>query len=82
MAAALICQTVCFPIDLIKSKMQACQSNYKNARHCVQETVRNGVKGLYRGFSVAAARNITSSVVGQLVFENARKFLGHENGFY
>lgn len=66
-----------FPIDTIKSKLQAdnlANPTYKNTMDCLRQTVKaEGQAGLWRGFSAAMYRAIPVNASIFLAVEGARQ---------
>ena len=59
-----IAQTVCYPLDTVKRRMQlngamGHKNLYRNDWHCLSKILKEeGVKGLYSGFTVNLVRSV------------------------
>lgn len=69
----------CFPIDLLKSKLQSDSwesPKYKNLVDCYAQTKKNGIGGFYQGIGPCLLRAMPVNAITFLVFELSLKALG------
>lgn len=65
-----------FPVDTIKTKMQAPGSTYLNFKHCFKSTVKKGgIRALYRGVPAGVCGAFPSHAAYFTVYEKAKQIL-------
>lgn len=65
------------PVDVVKQRMQLCDSPYKSAFECLRCVVRTeGIGALWRSYPLTAATNVPFTCVYFTAYETAKAFLG------
>lgn len=68
-ASALISQTICYPLDTIRRRMQMSNSGYRNGLDAFLKILRNeGVHRLYSGLSANALKIVPNNSIRFLVY--------------
>lgn len=81
-AAGVLAQTLTYPGDTIRRRMQTngaggAELKYRSAYHCLTETVaKEGVAGLYRGVVVNAIRSIPGAAIQFVAYDQLKRVLG------
>jgi len=76
-------QTVTYPINLVRTKLQAdCKvahlKKYSGMLDCISKVwAREGVGGLYRGFTINLIKSVPSIAISYAVAENIRELTHH-----
>lgn len=70
-----------YPIDVIKSRFQTDSLSPKDRRftsimQCYRETVANGYKGIFKGFTPTLLRAVPVNAITFLAFDYSRRLLG------
>lgn len=72
----------CFPIDLMKSKLQSDSwesPKYKNLKDCYNQTKKNGTAAFFNGIGPCLLRAVPANAVTFLVFEFVLNLMGGRN---
>ncbi len=68
-ASALISQTICYPLDTIRRRMQVPDGGYKNGLDALLKILRNeGVRRLYSGLTANALKIVPNNSIRFLVY--------------
>lgn len=78
-AAGLFAQSICFPLDTIRRRMQMKGTNYKSVLHAVSEiATKEGVQGFYRGVVPNAIKIVPNNGIRFLAYEMLKSLMGME----
>ena len=78
-AAGLFAQSICFPLDTIRRRMQMKGTNYRSVLHAVSEIVtKEGVQGFYRGVVPNAIKIVPNNGIRFLAYEMLKSLMGME----
>ncbi|KAI6191762.1 hypothetical protein M3Y97_00263000 [Aphelenchoides bicaudatus] len=67
-----------YPYQVIRTRLQDHNANYKNMRDCILQTWRReGLRGMYKGSLVAALKQTPAGVITYVVYEHSRRFAEH-----
>jgi len=78
--AGLTAQTICFPLDTIRRRMQLSGTNYKNTLDAMITIPRvEGIRGLYKGMLPNAVKIVPNNGIRFLAFDFLKNLLGAES---
>ena len=78
-AAGLFAQSICFPLDTIRRRMQMKGINYNGVLHAVSEIAsKEGVRGFYRGVVPNAVKIVPNNGIRFLAYEMLKSLMGME----
>jgi solute carrier family 25 phosphate transporter 23/24/25/41 len=73
--SSLCAQTVTYPIQLVRTRLQA-HSGAMSARQCALQVMHSeGIRGLYRGWRANMTKSIPAVSIGYLVYEHTLQVL-------
>lgn len=74
-ASGLVAQSICYPLDTIRRRMQISGSHYSSWLEALSVTLKNeGVRGFYRGFAANALKVVPNNGIRFGIFEFLRGF--------
>lgn len=78
-AAGLFAQSICFPLDTIRRRMQMKGTNYTSVLNAVSEIAsKEGVRGFYRGVVPNAVKIVPNNGIRFLAYEMLKSLMGME----
>lgn len=76
-AAGLFAQTLCYPLDTVRRRMQLKGKNYSNTVDAFRTIGRvEGFRGFYKGISANALKVIPNNAIRFLVYDTLKDYLG------
>ncbi len=77
--AALVSQSICYPLDTVRRRMQVKQSSYKNGLDVVKHIIyRENIKHFYAGIVANSLKIVPNNSIRFLVYESLRTFFLEE----
>ena len=78
--AGLVAQTICFPLDTIRRRMQLAGTNYSSTFDAIKTIARvEGVRGFYKGIAPNAIKIVPNNGIRFLAFDYLKSFFGAES---
>tara|TARA_B110000261_G_C13097089_1_gene362454 strand:- start:27 stop:887 length:861 start_codon:yes stop_codon:yes gene_type:complete len=73
--SALLSQTLCYPLDTIRRRMQLKDSNYKNGYQAAKEIIKNeSIRNFYKGMIPNVLRIVPSNAIRFTIFDYLKTY--------
>lgn len=73
--SALVSQTLCYPLDTIRRRMQLKESSNKNGYKVAKEIIKNeGIRNFYKGMLPNVLRMVPSNAIRFTIFDTLKSF--------
>ena len=73
--SALLSQTLCYPLDTIRRRMQLKDSNYKNGYQVAKGIIKNeSIRNFYKGMLPNVLRIVPSNAIRFTIFYNLKTY--------